>query len=481
VDTNQNNNSKTFIWIGAVVVSLLAGIFIGLVILGWGVWPVQWQGGDMAVLDPVVQENYLRASIDSYSVNHNDALAQSRYNSLGSNGPALLANVYNHPAALSGESILAFSKAVGVTDPATLSTSQGTTNPNQTTQPLIGRLVARPVLASLLALFCLLLISFLVVVLLVILARRKPAPKAVAPEAPDQPAGEELPQTIAADSVQPEETLETPAPPFETGSEENAWWEAKSTQAVEPPGVGPATGSIEKPLAAAGVATISLAAAMAAKSPETQPEQAPFVAESPTLPADTGIESDLSLAPTVIAAAALKPEPASAKPDATLSPGEQPTQVSEDSSIEGKEESMAELLAKFKRDVVYIEGVGEAYGKKLKDAGVPNVGVLLEKGATPKGREEIAAKSGISHTLILKWVNHVDLYRIRGVGSEYAELLEVSGVDTVVELSKRVPQHLFDKMVAVNQEKKLVRRIPLLSQVENWVEQAKKLPRVVSY
>ncbi len=142
---------------------------------------------------------------------------------------------------------------------------------------------------------------------------------------------------------------------------------------------------------------------------------------------------------------------------------------------------MADLIAKFKQDTAYIEGVGEAYAKKLREAGIHSLAALLEKGATPKGREEIAAKSGISHNLILKWVNHVDLYRIRGVGSEYAELLEVAGVDTVVELGKRVPQHLFEKMVATNQEKKLVRRTPVLSQVESWIEQAKKLPRVVSY
>ncbi len=142
---------------------------------------------------------------------------------------------------------------------------------------------------------------------------------------------------------------------------------------------------------------------------------------------------------------------------------------------------MAELVAKFKHDTAYIEGVGEAYAKKLRAAGITNLAILLEKGASPKGREEIAAKTGISHNLILKWVNHVDLYRVRGVGSEYAELLEVAGVDTVVELSKRVPQHLFEKMLAVNKEKKLVRRTPLLAQVEGWVEQAKKLPRVINY
>jgi predicted flap endonuclease-1-like 5' DNA nuclease len=78
-------------------------------------------------------------------------------------------------------------------------------------------------------------------------------------------------------------------------------------------------------------------------------------------------------------------------------------------------------------------------------------------------------------------VNLADLYRIRGVGSEYADLLEEAGVDTVVELSKRNPENLFAAIAAKNAEKKLVRRPPTQKQVSDWVQQAKGLPRVVSY
>jgi len=87
----------------------------------------------------------------------------------------------------------------------------------------------------------------------------------------------------------------------------------------------------------------------------------------------------------------------------------------------------------------------------------------------------------VSEKLILEWVNHVDLFRIRGVGSEYSDLLEAAGVDTVMELAQRNPEHLLEKMTAVNAEKKLVRRLPVLSQVQSWVEQAKSLPRQITY
>jgi predicted flap endonuclease-1-like 5' DNA nuclease len=96
-------------------------------------------------------------------------------------------------------------------------------------------------------------------------------------------------------------------------------------------------------------------------------------------------------------------------------------------------------LAKYKKDVEYIEGIGPVYGEKLREAGVPNPLLLLQRGASAKGRAEIAEQSGIRPDLILKWVNHVDLYRIKGIGSEYADLLEVAGVDTVVELALRNP------------------------------------------
>ena len=131
--------------------------------------------------------------------------------------------------------------------------------------------------------------------------------------------------------------------------------------------------------------------------------------------------------------------------------------------------------------LVEIEGIGEAYAAKLKQAGIASTQALLEKGATPKGRKELAEQSGVSDKLILEWVNHSDLFRIKGVASEYADLLEAAGVDTVVELGKRVPANLYQKLLEVNTEKKLVRRPPTEAQVAGWVEQAKALPRVVKY
>ena len=131
--------------------------------------------------------------------------------------------------------------------------------------------------------------------------------------------------------------------------------------------------------------------------------------------------------------------------------------------------------------IIDVEGIGEVYAGKLAEAGLATTQALLEAGATPKGREEIAEKTGISGKLILEWVNHVDLYRIKGVGQEYSDLLEEAGVDTVPELAQRNPENLYAKLREVNAEKELVRRLPAQSQVSDWVEQAKGLPRVITY
>ena len=150
-------------------------------------------------------------------------------------------------------------------------------------------------------------------------------------------------------------------------------------------------------------------------------------------------------------------------------------------AIDETDEEEDSGAAGFPSELEYIEGVGPAYAKQLMEAGINTPAELLEKGATPQGRKEIIDSTGISRKLVLTWINHTDLYRISGVGAEYAELLEAAGVDTVVELSRRNAKNLHKKMVEVNDEKHLVRRTPSQSQVESWVEQAKELPRKVSY
>lgn len=128
-----------------------------------------------------------------------------------------------------------------------------------------------------------------------------------------------------------------------------------------------------------------------------------------------------------------------------------------------------------------IEGVGEVYGQKLRDIGIATTEALLEAGRTPAGRKDLAAKSGISSDLLLKWINRADLKRVKGIGTQYSDLLEHSGVDTVPELAQRNAANLHAKMAEVNDAKSLVRQLPTLANVEDWIAQSKSLPRAIEY
>jgi len=129
-----------------------------------------------------------------------------------------------------------------------------------------------------------------------------------------------------------------------------------------------------------------------------------------------------------------------------------------------------------------IEGIGPSQAKKLQAAKVTSVNSLLKKGASRKGRQELASETGISDSVILKWVNMADLFRVKGVGEEYSELLEKAGVDTVKELRNRNAANLHEKMKEVNSGKRpLVRALPGQKRVENWIKEAKKLSPIIKY
>jgi predicted flap endonuclease-1-like 5' DNA nuclease len=129
-----------------------------------------------------------------------------------------------------------------------------------------------------------------------------------------------------------------------------------------------------------------------------------------------------------------------------------------------------------------VEGIGEVYAGKLSAAGVATTDALLEQGAKPSGRKALEESTGISHKLILEWVNHVDLMRIKGVGSEYSDLLEAAGVDSPAELAQRNATNLattVQEVVAARPN--IVRRIPSETEIAGWIAESKTLPKVVEH
>jgi predicted RecB family nuclease len=139
------------------------------------------------------------------------------------------------------------------------------------------------------------------------------------------------------------------------------------------------------------------------------------------------------------------------------------------------------LLAVANHKIHDVEGIGPVRREKFLAAGIKDTDGLLKSTKTPKQRKNLAEKTGISEKWILKFANMADLYRVNGISSEYSQLLEASGVDTVVELSTRVPKNLHTKVSAVNAEKNNTRQPPSLAEITSWIEEAKKLPRVLEY
>ncbi len=131
--------------------------------------------------------------------------------------------------------------------------------------------------------------------------------------------------------------------------------------------------------------------------------------------------------------------------------------------------------------IAEIEGIGNAYAEKLEAVDVKTTDDLLRRAATKKGREQLAEEAGISEKLILKWANHADLFRIKGIAGQFAELLEAAGVDTVKEFRHRVAANLQPKLVEVNNEKNLCNRVPSVSELERMIAQAKEMEPAISY
>ncbi len=156
-------------------------------------------------------------------------------------------------------------------------------------------------------------------------------------------------------------------------------------------------------------------------------------------------------------------------------------QVAEKTVKEGETQKAEENEGKDEIPIKKIEGIGTTFAERLAAEGIATSKDLLEAGKTRRRREDLSEKTGISNQLILEWVNLADLIRVKGVSEEYSDLLEEAGVDTVVELARRNPEKLHAKILELNKEKKLVRRTPSKGMVTNWIEQAKKLPRIVEY
>jgi len=457
-EPSQTNRSIIF-GIGGLAI----GLVIGLVVLGWWLFPVKWVDFSPDQMGAADQEEYLRMAIDSLSLQYDTVAAVSRYQDLGEDGPAILATIQANPAPQSETAVQAFTALVQA---------------QPETAEQAGRSVIQVIFIALLILLILALVGYIIYVLL----RRRSGPTeagATPSEFPPELSQPEEAMDMEAGITEEEAgvlMVESGVEEFGAPETEIEVTEFEDQGETFPEIEGDKLGSL-----AAGAGVIAAAAvvgAVSAEESEETPQEAGEEAVEPIPQAEEELGEEGGLGPlgagaAILAATEMVTDTEAAEADETS--------VGMAMEAEPEESVSPEAAIRFPTALEYIEGIGPAYAQKLKEIGVNTPQQLLQWGATPRGRQAIAERSEISHKLILKWVNQIDLYRIKGIGSEYGELLEQSGVDTVVELATRNPDHLYQTLVAVNEAKKLVRKLPVLSQVEDWVQQAKNLPRVVSY
>lgn len=386
----------------AGILGILLGGLIGVFIIGYWLWPVNWYDAAADQLRPDLKEDFLRAAIDAYVLNRDAALAKSRFESLGADAGEILATVQANPGVQEAAEVQAFSSVVRPGGSAA-------------EQPK-----SRSLLPPLLIGAGILVAALIIVAGVLWIARRgqgeEMAEEGVGEYAPpeSEEAKEDLAEEAPGEPEAEEALTASAAPPWATMEETS---ESPATETA-------AEVSMPEPAEEkAGELEVSI-------------DQAPDMGEKVVMP-QTHVEA--------------------------------PPALAEDEN------------AKMSYSLEYIEGIGPVYAEMLRAVGIATPKDLLEKGGSPKGRQEISLATGISEKLLLGWINHVDLFRIKGVGSEYADLLEAAGVDSVVELARRNPANLYQKLAAINIEKRLVRKLPFPSQVDNWIAQAKQLPRMVSY
>ena len=396
------------------IIAFVSGLLLGLIILGWWVWPVQWTDSYPEYMRSDIQADYLRMAVDSYSVNQDIDAARQRYAWLGAAGPALLADLQASPGDQDPAAIAAFAEVVAGAD-----AQAAQPEANNAINGLRGVLLFAIVAAVL---------AFIVYRFVRWRGRSQASPKAPA-------------LTTRTDT----EEAGLDSANFEMMSSDLGSY-TDSTPGVQAPGLAQAdTFEDAGPASLSSVALAGLAAS-ATREGEVEP-----ASDNESRPGSEALG---------------------------LASGTEDVRETQDGS---GPQTAQRRTAKMTGDTSYVEGIGSTYSERLREAGIRSPEALLEQGSTPKGRAKLAAASGISEKLILKWVNHVDFYRIKGIGSEYADLLEASGVDTVVELAHRNPVNLLEHLIQVNQQKKLVRQPPRLAQVVDWIAQAKSLPRVITY
>ncbi len=476
MDPNRKTSPALFL---LVILAFIVGVVIGLVVLGWGLWPVEWTGASIANMNASEQQDFLRAAIDSYSYNSDITIAQQRYNALGDQKEKILSDILANPGTMEKSDVEKFAEALKA-QPASISTTVGATVVSPTAQvkesnktPIGSLLVNRPYWMNICLAAGAVLAGIVLLLLIILLLRRRRKVKSGDQPAQDfEPADfgsfdgstqEQQPAQVASDYALPyTDTHMDPTLPVQNDLPD--WFRdaGKEDQQV------PAETNIGEPDLELSESDIHEITSSDLSSLESKPVYTPASqeydqsqAEAISVPSGS-VEQYANLVET-------PPPPG----DAEVPSGERPV-------MESFEETQAETIAKFSREIELAPGIDPADAQKLRNIGITAPLLLLKKGTSAQGRQSIAAELGTDEQQVLKWVNSIDLLRIKGLQIEDARMLVSSGVDLLVELATRDPEKLLDKLDLTAKLMDPAYKVPSLARIQNWISQAKELPRIIS-
>lgn len=508
-------SSSCFVLAFSVPISFILGLIIGLVVLGWWLWPVEWSGGDISTLGAGAQLDYLNAAVSSYAYDQDTALAQSRFASLGEKRNAVLAALYAAEPDRSGE-IERFAEIVGageaLTAPEATPAEGSAAPPTEETAvepaeeaaeqatPLFG--LGGPSL-RLIGVACLGLLFLVVLILLLMLSRRRrkggsePSPVVASEEetSVESITEFELPSAHPAVETKPETRDETLPDWLNLSETTDAYQTVRLNESeVAEPLVDTETVVAEAfdelPVSTDEELTDEDIAAITAQD---------FSASGPSL-AGAAIFSDTQEAIHFPGSSEpVETEEVDAGVDFwTEIPQEQASGIGTDMApdwlqtgkpMEAFEEQSAmlsradetqdEIEAKFSDDVGSVYGIEPGDAEKLRTAGIGVPLLLLHHGATAEGRRQIAQEADVDEDKLLEWVKFVDLYRIKGVDRINAELLYKAGAEDVPTLAHSDPSQLYESILNYVEEDAILPADASLEIIKAWIEQAKKLQPVV--
>jgi len=493
----KQNNRSCGVTVLLAMLTFVVGAILGLVILGWWLWPVTWTGASPQALDSAAQQDYLRAAIDSYNLNQDASLAAFRFEQLGNHGIAALAAIYASPPPQSEQDIESFAEAVNAKDALEgAPPSVQTPAPVQNVQSSLRNwIAAQPVWLAFCLVGLLILLIALLLIRLIARSRKKRTATRVAPptlihDTSDEagaitPAAQPIDATELASKTQPTHLSQDAISQPEIEESDLPDWLRETAEPVAELSAPVQPEIVARELSDQEIEEISSSKFPFEEEIESHAEYASFESETqlPTeqlrFPSKSKLDDEPGLLPFAHAVDEARTAPESLEVSSTSEPTSA-EQGGEAETPTASEETPEETYQKFSSDLQSLPGLDEFDIERLREAGITAPLLLLRNGSTAQGRAELAERTGIEEAKLLEGIRFVDLLRIKGLSKQDALALKNANVDTLAKLASSDADTLFNLLKEQAELQFSQTNPPGFESIANWILQANHLPKIIA-